>query len=232
MGRECHAIQASRTARRTVWALDAACVNCERSLAAQAASSGDKRCSSRRGRSSMNCAMDCSDSWGGHDTCSGNGGCGEDDICCECKGISKAALSRRYCLLFKVPWFNRCRSRACSRGVVEVAELLARNIPSRPTTQHATKRHLKGVQNRQVWAIRNMVFSSECWHWAISRTSSSLSSKNGSKTSSVQNRYKHFKNKNVLNRTQNSTVAHTTPTIRPPISCTTSQQSCRIPKTV
>ena len=101
MGRECHAIQASRTARRTVWALDAACVNCERSLAAQAASSGDKRCSSRRGRSSMNCAMDCSDSWGGHDTCSGNGGCGEDDICCECKGISKAAWLLRCCLRFK-----------------------------------------------------------------------------------------------------------------------------------
>jgi hypothetical protein len=158
MGRECHAIQASRTARRTVWALDAACVNCERSVAAQAASSGDKRSSSRRGRSSMNCAMDCSDSWGGHDTCSGNGGCGEDDICCECKGISKAALSRRYCLLFKVPWFNRCRSRA----VVELWRWRS-CWPQHPVPSHNTTRNkttfddLKGGQNRKVSAIRNMV---------------------------------------------------------------------------
>ena len=174
MGRECHAIQASRTARRTVWALDAACVNCERSVAAQAASSGDKRSSSRRGRSSMNCAMDCSDSWGGHDTCSGNGGCGEDDICCECKGISKAAWSRRYCLLFKVPWFNRCRSRA----VVELwrwRSVFGRNIPSRPqhathTQQNDTRSPVRGGQNRKVWAIRNMVSVPNAGMGAMSRS--------------------------------------------------------------
>ena len=196
MGRECHAIQASRTARRTVWALDAACVNCERSLAAQAASSGDKRSSSRRGRSSMNCAMDCSDSWGGHDTCSGNGGCGEDDICCECKGISKAAWSRRYCLLFKVPWFNRCRSRAqqswsCGGGGACLA------ATSRPVPQHATTfDDLKGGQNRKVSAIQNMVSVLKSSTGAISEPQPprrGLSSKNGSKTSSVQNRLQTFR---------------------------------------
>ena len=59
-------------------------------------------------------------------------------------------------------------------------------------------------------------FGSECWHWAISRTSGGASVQ---KTSSVQNRYKHFKNQNVQKRTQNRTVPHTTATIRPPISC-------------
>jgi hypothetical protein len=45
---------------------------------------------------------------------------------------------------------------ACSRGVVEVAELLA--ATSRPVPQHATTfDDLKGGQNRKVSAIRNMV---------------------------------------------------------------------------
>jgi hypothetical protein len=38
-------------------------------------------------------------------------------------------------LLFKVPWFNRCRSRA----VVELwrwRSVFGRNIPSRPTTRN------------------------------------------------------------------------------------------------
>jgi hypothetical protein len=159
MGRECHAIQASRTARRTVWALDAACVNCERSLAAQAASSGDKRCSSRRGRSSMNCAMDCSDSWGGHDTCSGNGGCGEDDICCECKGISKAALWRPFCLLFKVVAVRVQLWRRCAAALLRATYQQFTQLHT--TRPQSTKRHTvsfeRGSEPPGVWAIRNMV---------------------------------------------------------------------------